>query len=130
MKAIRDTLELRLQLAERIAGLPHIHTVEDTSRTLPWSVDVFVQPPIVSLRKQRHSFLLCTLSHDSVRVYGPGKQESTVLSMPVDPDELEACWEAIRVAHDRLLSASAATRPVRTAAWPGRLPSFSRTTLQ
>lgn len=132
-------------LAERIAELANIRTVENASRTLPWSVDVYVQPPIVSLRRQRPAALLCTINHESIvvcgldthfrnrvveRGWGTGSPDGVRLLMPRDLDELRLCWQIIQHAHRRLVESTAAAAPQRVNGWPDNLPRFSRTTLQ
>jgi hypothetical protein len=140
-----DGLLIRLMLAERIAELENIKTIETANLTLPRSVDVYVQPPVVSLRRQRPAALLCTISHDAIvvcgldgvfcsrvieRGWGTGSKGSTRLLMPRDHDELKLCWRIIRHAYKRLVDATAAATPQRVNGWPGNLPRFSRTTLQ
>ena len=140
-----DGLATRLMLAERIAELENIKTIETAGHTLPRSVDVYVQPPVVSLRRQRPAALLCTISHDAIvvcgldtifrsrvieRGWGTGGPGGTRLLMPRDLDELRLCWQIIQHAYERLVAATAAAAPQRVNAWPGNLPRFSRTTLQ
>ena len=140
-----DGLATRLMLAERIAELENIKTMEEGDGTLPRSVGVYVQPPVVSLRRQRPAALLCTISHDAIvvcgldavcrnriieRGWGESTGDGVRLQMPQDPDELGLCWKIVQHAHKRLIDATTAATPRRVNAWPHNLPRFSRTTLQ
>ncbi len=140
-----DNISPRLELADRIAGLPGIQTVEDNSATLPCCVDVYLGAPAVSLRKQRPAMLLCRISHDGVAVHGLSdrdrhqvlsrgwgwlKENRVVLFLPRDSEDLEVCWEIVQHAYYSLIEFSRQARPVRIATWPNGLPRVSRTSLQ
>ena len=140
-----DGLATRLMLAERIAELENIKTVEEGDGTLPRSVGVYVQPPVVSTRRQSPAALLCRISHDAIvvcgldavcrnriieRGWGESTGEAVRLLMPQDLDELGLCWKIVQHAHQRLLDATTAAAPRRARGWPDNLPRFSRTTLQ
>jgi hypothetical protein len=140
-----DGLATRLMLAERIAELENIKTIEEAGRTLPRTVGVYVQAPVVSLRRQRPVALLCTISHDVIvvcgldavcrnriieRGWGENSGDGVRLLMPQDLDELNLCWKIVQHAHKRLIDATTAAAPKRVNGWPDNLPRFSRTTLQ
>jgi hypothetical protein len=143
-KASADEFVCRLALAERIAGLPGIETVEELTDTLPCRVNVYLQAPSNSNRRQHDAQLLCTIGRDGIEVYGLREsdrhqvlrggwgrleRDHVLIFMPRDHEELDVCWAVLQCAHQCLLSISAMGPLVRKAlSW--ELPRFSRTALQ
>ena len=143
-KASDDAFACRLSLADRISSLANIHTVEDITDTLPCRVDVYLQAPSTSIRRQHDAQLLCTIGRDGVHVYGLREwdrhqvlrggwgrleRDHVLILLPRDSEELEVCWGMLQRAHQYLSSVSAAGPLVRkTHTWD--LPRFSRTALQ
>lgn len=143
-KASTDGFACRLALAERIAALPGIQTVEEATGTLPCRVDVYLQAPSTSIRRQHDAQLLCTIGRDGIEVHGLrewhrhqvlrggwGKlgRDHVLIFMPRDDEELDVCWAVLQCAHQCLLDISAMGPLVRKAlSW--ELPRFSRTALQ
>ena len=140
-----DSIASRLALADRIAQLPGIETVEDRWDSTLRSVDVFLRRQPVSLRKQWPPTRLCSISVKGISVYGlsdPDRhqvlsrgwgrlaQDGVLMFLPRDEAELDVCWDVLQRAYHSLIQASAQTAPVRTIVWGGNLPRFSRTTLQ
>ena len=134
----------RLALADRIAGLPDIQTVERDLDTLPCSVDVYLCKPTSSARKQRAAALLCSISRDGIAVRGLSNRDKyqvlcsgwgklqgdhVVVFLPRSLSELEVCWRILCRAH-LALSAASADAPLQRMASPWDLPRFSRTPLQ
>lgn len=143
-KASADALAARLALAERLADLPDIKTVEDTTGTVPWSVEVHLQVPAVSIFRQPRTVLFCCMSRDGIGVHGLsdrdryqvlsrgwGKlaRDGVLLYHPRDAGELDVCWDVLQRARRSLIQSSAQSSPARSVAWAGDLPRFSRTTL-
>lgn len=138
-----DSLSARLQLADRIAGLPGV-CAEDHDVTLPCSVEVFLSTTTEPSRRRDPDILLCTISNEGIWVYGLndwdrhqillhrwGKLRSSgvVLYLPRDGDELEICWRILQRAHRHLADLSNRNRSLQAAS-NGDLPRFSRTSLQ
>ena len=134
----------RLSLADRIASLPNIHSVENATDTLPGRVDVYLQAPSRSIRRQHDAHLLCTIGRDGVQVYGLREwdrhqvlrggwgrleRDHVLIFLPRNSEELEVCWGMLQRAYQYLSTVSAAAPLVRKT-YPWDLPSFSRTTLQ
>lgn len=138
-------LPARIALADRIADLPGIETVESSADTLPREVRIFLKGPGGgrTIRPGRRP-LLCTLSREGLVVNGlsPGQKhqvlsrgwgklvnDDVLVFLPRNNEELETCWDILRSAYDSLFDASAANHgTVRVSVWD--LPRFSRTTLQ
>ena len=143
-KATAEDLAIRLQLAERIAGLPRTR-IADQGGTLPCTVDVYLTAPAKGEHKRVPDLGLCTINGTGIRVrglrdrdrhqvvmHGWGRLQhdgEVLLFMPRDADELDVCWKILTRAYSRLIEYSQTARPVRIA-WRSNLPSFSRTTLQ
>ncbi|MDH3265374.1 MAG: hypothetical protein OEM25_00280 [Gammaproteobacteria bacterium] len=143
-KAPATDFACRLALADRIAGLPGIQTVEEVTDTLPCRVDVYLQAPSISIRRQHDAKLLCSIARDGIHVYGLhewdrhqvlrggwGKlnRDHVQIFMPRDHEELEVCWAVLQRAYQCLLHVSAMGPLLRrTLSW--ELPRFSRTALQ
>ncbi|MDH3373268.1 MAG: hypothetical protein OER22_04150 [Gammaproteobacteria bacterium] len=143
-KVPENGFSCRLALADRIADLPGIHTVEKSSDTLPHGVDVYLQSPSRSLRKQRDPILLCSIGRDGVAVHGLSEwdkhqvlcggwgkleRDHVLIFLPKDFEELEVCWGLLHRAYGSLSDASVHT-PLARSATVGRLPRFSRMTHQ
>lgn len=143
-KVPENGFSCRLALADRIADLPGIHAEEKGSDTLPARVDVYLQRVSLSPRKQREPILLCSISCDGVAVQGLSKwdkhqvlrggwgkleRDHVLIFLPKDFEELEVCWGLLHRAYSCLSDAPVQTPLARSAA-AGRLPRFSRTTLQ
>ena len=140
----RDSLEVRLALADRIASLPGIETLEARPSAVPHRVDVWLRPPSASIRRQPEAVRLCSISRDGVIVHGLSdrdrhriisrgwgrlRRNGVAVFLPRDKEELEVCWNILERAYHSLRDASAvAPQPKR--ALLGGLPRFSRTTLQ
>jgi hypothetical protein len=142
--AATDGSLARLALADRIAELPGIRTVENGSQALPSGVGVFLQDQSGSIRKQLPPRLLCDISRDGIRVHGlsdPDRKrilsrgwgsllhDSVLIFLPRDDAELEVCWSILQHAYSCLNTVSARPPSMRRAGF-GELPRFSRTTLQ
>lgn len=143
--AEQDGLACRIALADRIAGLPDIHTTEHSGDGLPGRVDVFLQLPSPSIRRQHAAALLCSIDRDGLAVHGLGEWDRhQVLSRgwghlrggyvelfwPRDDEELEVCWGVLQRAFQLLSRVSERLPLARTVASWDDLPRFSRTTLQ
>lgn len=138
-----DNISLKLALADRIADLPAIETVERDPNGGSRSVDVFVRPASAAARKQHLPVLLCEIGSAGIVVHGlsnPDRhqvlsrgwgrlsRDGVLLFLPRDELELETAWRILLRAHESLSDSSAAAIPVRTA-WFDELPGFSRTNL-
>jgi len=143
-RASANDFSSRMALADRIADLPNVHTLEEGSDTLPCRVSVYLQIPCRSLRKEHQTVFLCSIGKEGIAINGLGEwdrhqvlcrgwgkldHEHVLMFMPRDFDELEICWEFLQRAHSSLLHALAEAPMVHIT--PSRyLPRFSRTTLQ
>ena len=140
-----DSIASRLALADRIADLPGIETVEGGSSALPSTVSVFLRQSPVSLRKPGKSTLLCTISAHGISVQGLNARDrhqvlsrgwghldndAVVLFLPRDEEDLAVCWDILQRAYNCIFQSSAVSDPVRITVGAGRRPRFSRTTLQ
>ncbi len=139
-----DGHEARLLLADRIAGLPNIRTVDNGPEALPSSVTVYLSNEHGPARKRTPPVTLCVIRRDGLTLHGLGPEErrhllsrgwGTVdrdrlqLFLPRDEQEVEVCWMILQHAHCALLNLSASSPGLRHA-FHGGLPKFSRTTLQ
>lgn len=133
----------RLELADRIASLAGIHTVDDGT-DMPSSVTVFLVNEHGPARKRTAPVTLCIISRDGLAVHGLSLHERRHVALrgwgvlerghvriylPREPDEVDVCWRILLHAHCALLNFSARS-PASRHAFAGELPRFSRTTLQ
>ena len=136
-KVPADGFSCRLALADRIAHLPGVHTVEDQSHTLPCRADVFLRVPSRSIRRDYEAFLLCTIHRNGIGIYGLTEwhrhqvllggwgrlvQDHVLMHLPRDSEELEVCWGFLQRAYQYLSDLSAHGRAARKAL-PRDLPS-------
>jgi hypothetical protein len=143
-KVPADGFSFRLALAERIAGLAGILTVEEESDTLPRHVEVFLQPLDSPDPHQHSASLLCKIGCEGICIYGLGEwdrhqvlrggwgklvRDHVEMYLPRDSEELEVCWAVLQRAHQYLSAISVQGRAGRKAL-VRNLPRFSRTTLQ
>lgn len=134
----------RLLLADRIARLPRIRTVDNGPEALPTSVTVFVENDHAPARKRHPPMTLCVISREGMTVHGLSLRDRRHLVMrgwgemlndrvqvflPRNPAEVDVCWTILQHAHCFLLDISARL-PGSRQAKHGDLPRFSRTTLQ
>jgi hypothetical protein len=135
---------MRLALADRIAALPGIETVEAQPGAMPHRVEVYLRPTSASIRSFPDRLRLCTISRDELVVYGLGdgdkyrvlsrgwgrlRHHGVRLFLPRDSEELNVCWEILERAYRCLQEASATVRQPKRARF-AELPGISRTTLQ
>ena len=135
----------RMALADRIADLRGIETIERNDDTTPRRVDVYLQREARDrILMRRPAQLLCSLDCKGVTVNGLDRWEryqvvasgwgsliddQVCVCLPRDRKELEVVWSVIRRAHDRLAGPEkpqAGSLVIST--WG--LPEFSRTSLQ
>jgi hypothetical protein len=133
----------RFMLAERIADLPFVQTVEDDFGVLPGTVGAFLKLDVTSIRQREPAVLFCRISHSGISVEGlTDAERHQVLSrgwgqlenrrvrlfMPRNDDELEICWGILYRAYHSIINT-----PVRSATMPRAnvvdLPEISRTSL-
>ena len=139
-----NNIPVRLALADRIADLPGIQAADHDPADDWKNVDVLLLPRVTARRKQRQPLLLCNIRADGIvvqglinrhrhqvlsRGWGRLRENSVLLYLPRDEEELEIVWSILRCAYDSVMVVSAGASPVR-AAWFDGLPSFSRTNLQ
>jgi hypothetical protein len=143
-RAPEDGFCCRLALAERIAGLPGIQTVEDGASPMPSQVDVYLQAPGTANRRHHPAILLCTIGREGIAIRGLNEwdrhqvlrggwgrlvRDHVVMHLPRDFEELEVCWGVLQRAYQYLSDLAAQGRPgCKTPPW--NLPRFSRTSLQ
>lgn len=143
-KVPEDGFSCRLALADRIAELPGIHTVDQSHDTLPCTVHVHLGNPLRVARNQQAPRLLCSISRDGIGVHGLADWEKyqvlcrawgklqidcVLIHLPRDGGELEVCWNIIQRAYRALTEASDEVS-IRRMTSPWDLPRFSRTTHQ
>jgi hypothetical protein len=143
-KAHDNSFSCRLALADRIADLAGIETVEDSDDGLPGRVNVYLQAPSTSLRREHAALLLCKIAGDGIEVHGLDEwdrhqvlrggwgrlqQGHVFMHPPRDYEELEVCWGVIQRAYTFLTDVSARAPLARKVA-SRALPRFSRTALQ
>ena len=143
-KASEDDFSCRIALAERLAGLAGIRTIEDGSSPMPGRVDVILQAPDSLVRRPHEAILLCRIGRDGIAIFGLNEwdrhqvlrggwgrlvSDHVVMHLPRDFEELEVCWGVLQRAYRYLSDLSAQGRPARKTP-PCNLPRFSRTSLQ
>lgn len=130
-------------LADRIAGLPGLHTFEDPLEPSPCTVAVYLQTMSGRRRANATARLFCKIRGTGISVEGLddaerhqvlsrgwGRLESRgiQLFLPRDDDEFDVCWNIVHRAYRNI-----SNPPARTlfAARPplAELPEFSRTIL-
>lgn len=142
--ASREGYLARLLLADRIAELPGIETVETDAARLPGSITIHLVSDTARARKQKPPVLFCRISieginlqglsdrdryHVLARGWGTLAQDNVLVYLPQDEQELDVCWSIIQHAYNVLLGSplESSPRPIVAAR---ELPQFSRTTLQ
>jgi len=143
-QATGDSLGCRLALADRIADLPGISTVEEPGDSIPYRVRVCFQAASVSIRREQPPLPLCTIGPDGIHLHalnewdrhqvlrggwGRLERDHVLLFLPRNDEELEVCWAMLQRAYGCLSAVSAVTPMVRVVS-PWDLPRVSRTTLQ
>lgn len=134
----------RLALADRIADLPGIVTVDEVVDKNHFSVNVFLQLDSGSLKKQATPIRFCSIDHDGLDIFGLGdsdkeaivssgwgklKARHVLVFLPRDDAEVEACWRILSLVYEKLTNLPSGAR--RTGAVsPWALPYFSRSKLQ
>lgn len=134
----------RLLLADRIAELPGIETVENDPARLPSSITIHLVSDTAQARKQKPPVLFCRISKEGInlqglsdrdryqvlaRGWGTLAQDNVLVYLPQDKHELEVCWSILQHAYNTLLGMPLKSSPRQNAAI-SELPQFSRTTLQ
>jgi hypothetical protein len=143
-KARDDSFSCRLALADRMADLAGIQTVEDGDGILPNRVTVYLQAPSSSQRREHAALLLCKIGRDEIEIHGLDvgdrhrvlragwgrlRQDHVLMYPPRDHAELEVCWNIIQRAY-RFLADASARSPLARKLASVELPKFSRTALQ
>jgi len=133
----------RYRLAERIAALPRVHTVEDPDGVLPGKVAVYVHAAGAIRQQHERPIPFCDITSSGIGVEGLddagrhqvlsrgwGRLENhrMQLFLPRNDGELDVCWRILYCAYCSLLNSPAAP-PLARRAPPPELPEFSRTTL-
>jgi len=131
------------ELADRIAELPYVRTVEDALDVLPSTVAVFLQPDTSPARKRQAAVLFCRINNAGISVEGLtdterhhvlsrgwGKLENRRirLLLPRDDGELAVCWDILCRAYRSIINSPACLLTVPTASVT-ELPEYSRTSL-
>jgi hypothetical protein len=137
--------EARIALADRIADLPGVATIERNGDTVPCRIDIYLRRGGRDRGlKRQPARLLCSLDRDSIAVNGLdqwdryqvlsrgwGRLVDNLVSvhLPRDRKELETVWSIIKTAYDRNFESSAPEPDsVTVSTWDW--PKFSRTSLQ
>jgi len=133
----------RYRLAERIAGLPRVHTVEEPDGILPGKVAVYVHAAGAARRQHESPISFCDITSSGIsleglddaerhqvlsRGWGRLENHRMQLFLPRNDGELDVCWRILYRAYCSLINSPAA-RPLARRAPPAELPEFSRTTL-
>jgi len=134
----------RLALADRIADLPGIVTVDKVIDKNHFSVNVFVQLDSGSPKRQATPIHFCSINHDGLEIFGLvdadkaaivsnawGKLETrhVLVFLPRDDAEVEVCWRILSLAYERLTELASGARRTRAIS-PWARPYFSRSKLQ
>lgn len=140
-----DDFEARMALADRIADLPGIETIERADDTVPCRLDVYLRRecPDRAL-KNKPARLFCSLDRDSVTVRGLDRwgryqvlacgwgrlvDDRVCVYLPRDRKELEAVWSIVHRAYDSFFD-SPEPEPGSIVLSTWDWPKFSRTSLQ
>lgn len=133
----------RFELANRIAGLPHVQAADDTLDELPGTVAAFLQPNVGPTGNQRAAVLFCRINSAGIslegltdterhqvlsRGWGQLEKRRVRLLLPRDEEELEICWSILHRAYRSIINSPACLRTA-TKAPVGELPEVSRTSL-
>ena len=139
-----EGISIRLTLAERITGMPGIHTVENSAGTLPCRVHVYLQMPSASIRREHPALLLCTIGVSGIEIHGLShwdrhqvlrggwgrlQRDYVHIYPPRNSEELEVCWGVLQRAYQHLSDLSVKA-PLARKSLSWDLPRVSRTTLQ
>jgi hypothetical protein len=136
--------DARIALADRIAGLPGIETIERNDDSESCRIDIYLRNGRMSLRPSRKPALLfCSLERSDITVSGLDRWtrhqvlsrgwgqlvgDAVCVTLPRDAAELETVWSIVQQAHGHLFDASTPEPgAVRISTWD--LPKFSRTSL-
>lgn len=137
--------EARMALADRIADLPGIETIERADDTVPSRIDVYLRRECAAgMLKSRPARLFCSIDRDSVTVSGLDRwgrhqvlscgwgtlvDERVCIHLPRDRKELDAVWSVVHRAYKDLFDSSE-PEPGSTVVSTWDWPKFSRTSLQ
>lgn len=131
----------RLALAARIADLPGILTVDKVVDQTHFSVNVFLLPELGSSRKPLVPVRFCSINNDGIEIFGLNdidreaivangwgqlQAKRVLVCLPRDKGEVEACWQILTFAYDRLKDEFKSHRRKRIVS-PWALPYFSQT---
>ncbi len=137
--------EARMALADRIAGLPGIETVERTDDMVPSRIDVYLRREgSARMFKSRQARLFCSLNCDSVIVSGLDRwgqhqvlscgwgtliDELVCIHLPRDHKELDSVWNIVHRAYKNFFDSSG-PEPGSIVLSTWDWPKYSRTSLQ
>ena len=142
--AFDNSFSSRMALVDRISGMAGIHTVESAADTLPFRVQIYLQEPSASVRREHPLLLLCTLAADGIEIYGLSqwdrhqvlrggwgrlRRDHVFFYPPRNNEELEVCWGVMQRAYQHLSDLSA-KGPLARKSLLWNLPRVSRTALQ
>jgi hypothetical protein len=131
----------RLALAARIAELPGILTVDKVVDQTHFSVNVYLQPEPGSAKKPLVPVRFCSINNDGIEIFGLGdidklaivtngwgqlQAKRVLVHLPRDKSEVEACWQILTFAYERLNEEINNHRRKRIVA-PWAIPYFSQT---
>ena len=131
----------RLALAARIADLPGILTVDKVVDQAQFSVNVYLQPQPGNVKKTLAPVRFCSINNDGIEIFGLGdldkqaivtngwgqmQAKRVLVHLPRDKAEVEACWQILSFAYDRLSDEVNSPRRKRIVS-PWALPYFSQT---
>jgi len=137
--------EARMALADRIADLPGIETIERADDTVPSRIDVYLRREYSArVFKSRPARLFCSLDRDSVTVNGLDRwgrhqvlscgwgtlvDELVCIHLPRDRKELDAVWSIVHRAYNSFFDSSE-PEPGSIVLSTWDWPKYSRTSLQ
>lgn len=137
--------EARMALADRIADLPGIETVERAGDTVPSRIDVYLRRErSAGALRRRPARLFCSLDRDSVTISGLDRwgqhqvlscgwgtlvDELACLHLPRDHEELDAVWSVVHRAYSSFFDSSE-PEPGSIVLSTWDWPKYSRTSLQ